>query len=181
MTTKEKAYKIIKERSDFPITYILETDRYFASTADTYLLINKSSGDIEDHLTAPDYLIIAVEGKYVLLNCMFEDFLAYCKEHSGDDKTLAKLFAAAWNQFFYHQEEGQEKFSSETEREQILAGWSEIEQLLYEEIRRRMDPESQEYPPCVQDHCGDPFYMAKPFMLKNGWTTNDVSRTYVRD
>ncbi len=70
-------------------------------------------------------------------------------------------------------------FNNEEEQKEILSRWSEIVQILYRDIRKRIDVEDLDYPPCVQDNPGDPYYMAKPFMLKNGWTTNDVRRTWV--
>ena len=179
MITKEEAYEIIKKRSDLPITYMLETDRFFASTTDTCLLIDKSSGAVEDSLYYPHFFAVINGGKHVVLDMLFEDFLKYSRDNP-DDTSLAELYALAWNRLFYHQEEDPNMFKNEEEQKEILSRWSEIVQTLHSDIKKRMEVEGLDYPPCVQDNPGDPYYMAKPFMLKNGWTTNDVRRTWVK-
>lgn len=179
MITKEEAYEIIKKRSALPVSYMLETERFFASTADTYLLIDKSSGVVEDALYYIHFIDLLDGGKYVVHNKLFDDFLKYYRENPGDS-SLAELYALAWNNLFYYQEENMEMYNNEEEQKEILSRWSEIVQTLHSDIRKRMEVEHLDYPPCVQDNPEDPYYMAKPFMLKNGWTTNDVRRTWVK-
>ena len=180
MITKEEAYVIIKKRSDQPVTYMLETDHFYASTADACLLIDKLSGAVEDSLYYPPHFLAVINGgKHVVLDTLFEDFLNYYRNKSAD-ASLAELYALAWNRLFYHQEEDPDMFKNEEERKEILSRWSGIVRILYSDIRKRIEAEDLFCPPCVQDNPGDPFYMAKPFMLKNGWTTNYVRRTWVK-
>ena len=179
MITKEEAYVIIKKRSDQPVTYMLETDHFYASTADACLLIDKLSGAVEDSLYYPHFLDVINGGKHVVLGRLFEDFLNYYRDNP-DDTSLAELYALAWNRLFYHQEEDPNMFKNVEEQKEILSRWSEIVQILYSDIRKRIEAENLFCPQCLQNNPGDPFYIAKPFMLKNGWTTNDARRTWVK-
>ena len=179
MITKEEAYVIIKKRSDQPVTYMLETDHFYASTADACLLIDKLSGAVEDSLYYPHFLAVINGGKHVVLDTLFEDFLNYYRNKS-DDASLAELYVLAWNRLFYHQEEDTDMFKNVEEQKEILSRWSEIVQILYSNIRKRIEAENLFCPQCVQNNPEDPFYIAKPFMLKNGLTTNDVRRTWVK-
>ena len=138
MITKEEAYVIIKKRSDQPVTYILETDHFYASTADACLLIDKLSGAVEDSLYYPHFLTVINGGKHVVLERLFEDFLNYSRDNP-DDTSLAELYALAWNRLFYHQEEDSSMFKNEEEQKEILSRWSEIVQTLHSDIRKRME------------------------------------------
>ena len=179
MISKEEAYLTIKNYSDVPITYMLETADSFYTTTEEMLSLSKQSGKISKMEKYLDFMVEAQEGKHVFLTRLFDDFLAYYIEHP-EEATLAELYARSWNRLFYDQEEEPFKYNSYEERQQILSKWEEIVQLLYNDIRKITDTQNLSRPPCVQDHSRDLFYMAKPFMIKHGWTTNDVNRIWTR-
>lgn len=56
--------------------------------------------------------------------------------------------------------------------ESVFSRWKQIEGILYRDIRRIIDNEDIDYPPCVLNHFDDPFFRIKPFMVRNGYTDN---------
>ena len=180
MITKEEAYEWIKLAAYYPITYMLETAGCYMSTTDRYITINKVSGKAAECPSYADFVILASEGKHVLLDRMFDDYLMFYKTHfSGTD--LATLYAEASNRLFYYSEKKDlAMYTAKDDQLTFCHSWGIIEQLLYTDILTRINIEKIPCPPCVENSPDDPFYRVKPFMLKNGWTTNDINRTWVR-
>ena len=74
----------------------------------------------------------------------------------------------------------EELYRSRGDYDQIKKRWDSIEQFLYAEIRRILDNEETDYPPCVLNKWDDPFYRIKPFMVRNGYTDSSTRRAWVK-
>lgn len=179
MLTKYDGYLIIKERSKTPVTYLIEGENDFFSVADEFLSVDKSSGEIKKIDRYIEYLHALDGGVYVFVEQMFDDFLDYYKNHNSEEY-LAMIYAEASDRLYYHLHENAKEFINEEERQQLIDGWRNVEQVLYADIRMRMDKEDYYYPPCVLNKMDDPFYRIKPFMNKNGWTDAMSDKTWVR-
>ncbi len=178
MVSLIEAYKYIKDCSDFPITYILETEDSYWGAADDYVGVNKETGELT-HIQRPSLFLFGLrDDVFVSIDDIYSDFMKYYQAHS-DEQNLSMLYASAWNRLFYHKNGKPEDYKCEEDRQSMITKWSEIEQSLYKDIRRIIDNENIDYPPCVQEKFDDPFYRIKPFMLRNGFTDNDIDRTWV--
>ena len=179
MITIEEAYRTIKKGLVFPITFMIETDDYFLTTTDRYLAVNKTSGKQKEYTNYGDFMVLASEGKHVLPDNMLYDYLMFYQNHT-EDRYLAELYARAANRLFYHSYENPAMYSTELNQRRFCDEWAKIEKLLFTDIIERIKSEIISSPPCVHNNPDDPYYIVKPFMLRNGWTTNDVNRTWVK-
>ena len=180
MITAKEAYGIIKECAKMPITNLIETRESFLSITEAYLSVSKATGESEIFYNAADFIMRICNGyKYVLLDEIFEDFITFYKKNT-DEKSLAFLYASAWNTLFYHNDGCLNNYRDDSEKQKIILRWNKIEQTLYEDIRSIIDNEEINYPPTVLDKFDDPYFRIKPVMLRNGWTTGSTSRTWMR-
>ena len=180
MITVEDAYREIKKHSELPITCLIESREYFCGIADNYYCVRKDAGEVEVLYSFVDYIITIDYGKYVLLKEMFDDYIEYSRRNPSE-QSLATVYALAWNRVFYQKESELDMYRNNKERQMIISKWNEIEQSLYADIRKIIDSEDIDYPPCVLNKYDDPFYRIKPFMLRNGWTDNGADKTWVRN
>ena len=180
MITAKEAYEIIKESSKMPITYLIETGESFLSSTKECLSVSKSTGEVDSFYGYAEFIIRVDDGcKHVMLDEMFEDFMTFYKKNMNE-KTLAYLYASTWNILYHHNNGCPDYYRDDGEKQEIIHRWSIIEQNLYADIRLIIDNEYIDYPPIVLNEFDDSFFSIKPFMIRNGWTTNNVCRTWVR-
>ncbi len=178
MVTLLEAYRIIKEYTNVPIMSLLERDDSYWGVTEGYIGVNKRTGNIKQLSAAWEYVISIKNDKYVATEELYEDFLEYYKHHS-DERNLAMLYTRAWNQMFIHRDARKESYKCESDRNAMIDKWSEIEHILYHDIRNIIDNEEIDYPPCVLEKFDDPFYRIKPFMQRNGFTDDNRYKIWV--
>ena len=85
-----------------------------------------------------------------------------------NEKTLAYLYASAWNILFHHNNGCPDYYRADGEKQEIIHRWNIIEQYLYADIRLIIDNEYIDNSPTVLDKYDDPYFSIKPFMIRNG-------------
>lgn len=175
-----EAYQIIKACSNYPITNILETDyEYLSTTDDDYIGIDKVTGEVTHFYYITEFILRLKNEKYVDLDEMYTDFLEFYNRNNNESN-LADLYARVWNTLFYHQKGELHDYKCKEDQQRMIKKWSDIEKLLYDNIRHIQDHEEIDYPPCVKNKFDDPFYRIKPFMLKNGYSDSSAKKTWVK-
>ena len=178
MISDKEAYDIIRKHTETPITYMLEAKTCYLTTGDKLLSVSKATGRIEEIPKYADFMLLAVDGKHLLPNEMFDDFLTFYRKNSSE-ASLAELYAMAWNRLCFHADKAPDIYKNKEEHDLLVHGWEETVRILHSDIIARTELYNLNHPPCVRENPEDPFYMAKPFMLKNGWTTNNTNRTWI--
>ena len=179
MVTLEQAYEMIKEKTEYPMGYLLETeDAFWGATVEGYCSVNKVTGELELIQRYGDYLHRLEKEKYVYLEQLFTDNEMYFQNHP-ENKDVAFFYAFVWNRLFYQRKAKAEDYRNEGERQKLISRWNALEQELYALILERMSDGDYDRPPCVTNKADDPFYKIKPYMLKYGFTDNANDRTWV--
>lgn len=176
MVTLEEAYEIIKKLSETPIGILTEKKDCYKGAE---VSVNKESGEIRKIGSIIESIMEPGKEWILFYKKMFSDYMDYYRENKSE-RSLAGLYAYAWNELCYGKEREQTLYKSKEERRRILVAWSDIEENLYLDIRKIMDKDqSIVYPPCVLKKFDDPFYRIKPFMIRNGWSDCMSTKTWI--
>ena len=187
MVSVDEAYEVFKQmHNDPPLMNLSEGPHYFKS--DIYVpekgvaVIRKDTGKIEYREPPAPYEILLCDNfpeKIIYFPRMYDDLVEYYQVNKSE-RILARLYQRA---FFEKSDDiyddlDEKLYRSRDDYDQIKRRWDSIEQFLYAEIRRILDNEEIDYPPCVLNKWDDPFYRIKPFMVRNGYTDSSTRRVW---
>ncbi len=189
MINIDDAYEIFTKMHDKPpLLMISEGPHYFKS--DIYIpnkgfaIIRKDSGMIEyrEPLNPIEVIFcdnIPVPEMITYYPRLYDGIVEYYSANKSE-KLLARLYERA---YFEKSDKSYDDlcsklYSSRDDYKKIKERWGTIEQFLYSEIRKILDEEDIDYPPCVLNKWDDPFYRIKPFMVRNGYTDSATRRIW---
>ncbi len=193
MIDRSIAYRKLKELADtdLPITAMFDEPKCFSSHVfrnGKMGQVDKESGEVL-FVDPPkwNFWFDDICFKYIYVPELYDDILQHYEKNKSE-KLLAELYSKAYNNKYYYQEEKEENnrilefYKSVEDYNLIMQRWSEIERVLYKEIREIMDNDKEiVYPPCVLNKWDDPFYRIKPFMVRNGFSDDRTRKTWVKE
>lgn len=172
------AYESARMYFKYPLFFITDADDcYCIGNYLGFVSVDKKTGKV---VVENDYFLMNIHHdnlKYIYYDKLYDDFWSFYQSHKTE-RELATMYACTV--YAIHSFEPDFTDTSDVVIIKIRAMLGEIEKQLYCDIREIIDCEVDSFPQCVLDNRDDPYYLIKPFMYRNGWTTGIWNRMWVR-